>query len=75
MMLGTQTKLESVYLLISFFLLCLLCCCATEFGNSGGTYELLCILWHVNPLLSNDSEISSFTTSLARWWSCLHRRC
>jgi hypothetical protein len=28
------------------------------------------ILWHVDPLLFNDREISSYTTAVARQWLC-----
>jgi hypothetical protein len=32
------------------------------------------ILWHVDPLLGNDREISNYTTAVAKLWPCKQRR-
>jgi hypothetical protein len=32
------------------------------------------VLWHVDPLLGNDLEISSYTIAVAKWWFCKQRQ-
>jgi hypothetical protein len=38
-------------------------CCAVEIYITGGKDN---ILWHVDPLLGNDCEISNYTTAVTR---------
>jgi hypothetical protein len=53
----------STYWYVPFCCVCL-DCCATDFRNSGGTYELLYILCHVGHCYGNDRERSSDATAV-----------
>jgi hypothetical protein len=38
-----------------------------------GEIRMISVLWHVDPLLSNDREINNYTRAVAKEWLCKQR--